>query len=536
VPKRSLPQDLTRVSADYAGASQFGGRVDLSRRFGDDGAWGVRVNGLHRQGDTPLDNLHSRTDIGALSLDYQGEKLRASLDLLIQNEKIDAPTRPFLVAAGLRVPDAPDGRRNATQPWSWWKSEGESALLRVEYDISDRLTVFADAGGSSTTINRLSDQTPTLVNAAGDTRVTPNHFKFQVDRSTYNAGLRAKLETGPVRHAITFMGTLYSDRNAQASVNGTPLSSNIYHPVTRPRQDIAAPASVPKVSSSDLSGFALADTLSVLDERVQLTLGARQQRVESRNFNAVTGARTLSYDESAITPLAGLVLKPWRNVSFYANYIEGLSKGDTYTNGSGASVTLAPYVSRQKEVGLKLDAGRFGLGAALFSTSKPRVLKFGQPQPQGEDRHRGAEINVYGEALRGLRVLGGVTWLDTKQHDTGDAATEGKRTLGIPKLQANLGLEWDVADVEGLAIDARVLRTGGVYADSANTLAVPAWTRLDAGVRYLFEVGHTLLTARLRVDNLTNRKYWASAGGYPDQGYLVIGAPRSVNVSLSADF
>lgn len=148
VPKRSLPQDLTRVSADYAGASQFGGRVDLSRRFGDDGAWGVRVNGLHRQGDTPLDNLHSRTDIGALSLDYQGEKLRASLDLLIQNEKIDAPTRPFLVAAGLRVPDAPDGRRNATQPWSWWKSEGESALLRVEYDISDRLTVFADAGGA----------------------------------------------------------------------------------------------------------------------------------------------------------------------------------------------------------------------------------------------------------------------------------------------------------------------------------------------------------------------------------------------------
>lgn len=372
VPKRSLPQDLTRVSADYAGASQFGGRVDLSRRFGDDGAWGVRVNGLHRQGDTPLDNLHSRTDLGALSLDYQGEKLRASLDLLIQNEKVDAPTRPFLVAAGLRVPDAPDGRRNATQPWSWWKSEGESALLRVEYDISDRLTVFADAGGSSTTINRLSDQTPTLVNAAGDTRVTPNHFKFQVDRSTYNAGLRAKLDTGPVRHAITFMGTLYSDRNAQASVNGTALSSNIYHPVTRPRQDIAAPASVPKVSSSDLSGFALADTLSVLDERVQLTLGARQQRVESRNFNGVTGARTLSYDESAITPLAGLVLKPWRNVSFYGNYIEGLSKGDVApATATNAGQVFKPYKSKQKEVGVKVDFDSAMLTLSAFEITKP---------------------------------------------------------------------------------------------------------------------------------------------------------------------
>jgi iron complex outermembrane receptor protein len=278
VPKRALPQDLSRVSADYVGDSQFGARADLSRRFGKDGEWGVRVNGMHRQGDTPLDNLYSRTDIGALSLDYQGERLRASLDLLTQNEKIDAPTRPFLVAAGIDVPHAADGRRNATQPWGWWKSDGQSALLRVEYDISDRLTVFADAGGSDTNVARLSDQTPTIVNAAGDTVVTPNNFRFEVNRSTYNAGLRAKLDTGPVRHAISFMGSLYSDRNSQASVTGTPLTSNIYHPITRPQQDIPAPANVPKISSSDLSGLALADTLSILDERAQLTLGVRQQR------------------------------------------------------------------------------------------------------------------------------------------------------------------------------------------------------------------------------------------------------------------
>ncbi|MGN6658638.1 MAG: TonB-dependent receptor plug domain-containing protein, partial [Achromobacter mucicolens] len=104
VPKRALPEDLTRVSADYVGDSQFGARVDLSRRFGDAGEWGVRVNGMQRQGDTPLDNMSSRTTIGALSLDYQGERLRASLDLLTQHEKIDAPTRPFLVAPGIAVP------------------------------------------------------------------------------------------------------------------------------------------------------------------------------------------------------------------------------------------------------------------------------------------------------------------------------------------------------------------------------------------------------------------------------------------------
>lgn len=535
VPKRSLPEDLTRVSADYAGSSQFGGRVDLSRRFGDDGAWGVRVNGLHRQGDTPLDNLHSRTDIGALSLDYQGEKLRASLDLLIQDEKVDAPTRPFLVATGLRVPDAPDGRRNATQAWSWWKSQGESALLRVEYDVSDRLTVFADAGGSSTTINRLSDQTPTIVNAAGDTLVTPNHFKFQVDRSTYNAGLRAKLDTGPVRHAITFMGTLYSDRNLQASVNGTPLSSNIYDPVARPRQDIAAPASVPKVSSSDLTGFALADTLSVLDERVQLTLGARQQRVESRNFNPVSGARTLSYDESAVTPLAGLVLKPWQNVSFYANYIEGLSKGDVApATASNAGQVFKPYKSKQKEVGVKFDFDSAMLTLSAFEITKPSgQLTAGVYAADSEQRNRGLELNLSGEPLRGLRLLGGVTFLDAELTRTSNPATRGNQPVGVPRFTANLGAEWDTPWVAGLTLTGGVIHTGKEYVNQANTQSVPSWTTFDLGARYVTRVDGKAVTLRANVVNVFNRAYWSGVASY---GTISQGVPRTLMLSASMDF
>ncbi|WP_437629072.1 TonB-dependent siderophore receptor [Achromobacter xylosoxidans] len=535
VPKRALPQDLTRVSADYAGTSQFGGRVDMSRRFGDDGAWGVRVNGLHRQGDTPLDNLHSRTDIGALSLDYQGEKLRASLDLLTQEEKVDAPTRPFLVAAGLRTPDAPDGRRNATQPWGWWKSSGQSALLRVEYDVSERLTVFADAGGSDTSIDRLSDQTPTIVNAAGDTVVTPNHFKFQVDRSTYNAGLRARLDTGPVSHAVTFMGTLYSDRNAQASVNGTPLSSNIYHPVTRPRQDIAAPASVPKVSSSDLTGFALADTMSVLDERVQLTLGARQQRVESRNFNPVSGARTVSYDESAVTPLAGLVLKPWHNVSFYANYIEGLSKGDVApATASNAGQVFKPYKSKQKEVGVKVDFDSAMLTLSAFEITKPSGQLTGTVYAaDSEQRNRGLELNLSGEPLRGLRLLGGVTFLDAELTRTSNPATRGNRPVGVPRWTANLGAEWDTPWVAGLTLTGGVIHTGTEYVNQANTQSVPSWTTFDLGARYVTRMHGNNLTLRANVVNVFNRAYWSGVASY---GTISQGVPRTLMLSASMDF
>lgn len=199
---------------------------------------------------------------------------------------------------------------------------------------------------------------------------------------------------------------------------------------------------------------------------------------------------------------------------------------------------LAPYVSKQKEVGVKFDGGRVGGSVALFSTTKPRAYVgsdnlFGS---SGKDRHQGIELAVQGEATKGLRLLGGLTWLDAKQLATGAASTDGRRVIGVPKLQANVGAEWDVPGVSGLAVDGRLVHTGAVYANATNTLRVPGWNRLDLGVRYLTEVQGRLVTLRARVDNATNRNYWASSGGYPGAGYLVVGAPRTFSLSASVDF
>jgi iron complex outermembrane receptor protein len=66
---------------------------------------------------------------------------------------------------------------------------------------------------------------------------------------------------------------------------------------------------------------------------------------------------------------------------------------------------------------------------------------------------------------------------------------------------------------------------------------VPDWTRVDIGARYLMDVGNgRLLTLRARIDNLLNKSYWASAGGYPGSNYLVQGAPRTLVVSGTIDF
>src|SRR5690606_32931817 len=131
VPKRAQDADLNRAELQFTQDQQFGGAVDVSRRFGEQRRWGIRFNGGHTDGDTRLDNQERTSGYAALAVDYQGDRLRASLDLLDQREDYDAPSRELMIAAGVPLPGAPDGRRNVTQAWEWSRVDDQSMLLSV---------------------------------------------------------------------------------------------------------------------------------------------------------------------------------------------------------------------------------------------------------------------------------------------------------------------------------------------------------------------------------------------------------------------
>uniref|UniRef100_UPI001953B031 hypothetical protein n=1 Tax=Streptococcus pneumoniae TaxID=1313 RepID=UPI001953B031 len=70
---------------------------------------------------------------------------------------------------------------------------------------------------------------------------------------------------------------------------------------------------------------------------------------------------TSRYDESANTPAAALLVKATERVSLYTNYIEGLSQGATAPmTAANAGDVFAPFRTKQKELGLKLDLVSFG--------------------------------------------------------------------------------------------------------------------------------------------------------------------------------
>src|SRR3546814_10425478 len=56
MPKRVGSQELNRLTINYTGPEHVGGAFDVSRRFGTNGEWGVRINGTARQGDVAIDD------------------------------------------------------------------------------------------------------------------------------------------------------------------------------------------------------------------------------------------------------------------------------------------------------------------------------------------------------------------------------------------------------------------------------------------------------------------------------------------------
>ena len=533
VPKRSLDEDLTRYTASYTQDAQVGSHLDISRRFGDERRFGVRLNASLQNGDTVVDQQSRDVGIGALSLDYQGERLRTSLDLISQQEKLDAASRPFLIAAGVDVPSAANGRTNVSQDWGWSRTRDKSALLSGEYDLTDAVTLFAHAGGGRSAVARMSDQTPTLINAAGDTSSIPGYYRFKVQRYTVDAGARLRFETGPISHSSTVQVSRYRDELSRGIISGAPVLSNLYHPVDRPKPVIAKPAT-PTVSASELSGVAIADTLSVLDQRVQVTVGLRQQRIQSSNYNSA-GVATSTYDDAKVTPLFGAVLKPWEHVAFYYNYLEGLSKGDVApSNATNAGEVFAPYVSKQHEVGVKVDYGTFMSTLALFQIHKPSgELAAGRFSVQGEQRNRGLEFNVLGEVAHGTRLLGGVTLLDAQLTKTAIATNSGNTPVGVPDVQANLWAEWDTSWVEGLTLTTGAIYTASQYVNQANTQKLDAWTRFDIGARYSTRIADRPTTLRATVQNLFDREYWSGVASY---GAFSQGSPRTLLLSATVDF
>jgi iron complex outermembrane receptor protein len=405
----------------------------------------------------------------------------------------------------------------------------------VEYDLTDSLTAYAGLGyREGTNEQTFPSSTPGGANALGNFNLTNSYYDSYSKTVSGNVGLRSRFETGFIGHTVNVAYTGFLQEAGNAYIPGVgAVPSNIYNPSPLPA--ITAPRTAPrKASESTLTSVAVADTMSFLNDVVLVTVGARHQMVKQDAFNTTTGALTTSYDAAATTPLAGVVFKPWHNVSLYANYAEGLTRGTIVGPGySNTGAVLAPYKSTQQEAGVKVDWGTITTTAAIFQIARPNSIRTASNELayDGEQRNRGVELSAYGLLLPGLRGMASATFLRPELTNPTNPLERGNDAAGVPDQTFSAGLDWDAPWVAGLSFNGRVIYTSGSYLTSANTLRFDDWTRFDIGARYATSINGRPVTIRANIENLFDENYWLTTGTY-----VTVGSPRTYIVSAAFDF
>lgn len=541
IPKRAPKKDLAEFTIGGQSDNQIYAAADIATRS-PDGTFGVRVNAVTNNGQTALDDENQELKMATVGADYRGSNLRVSADLGYQNLEMEATQPSITIADNLKIPKAPDAGKNIAQPWTYSAERDIFSTVRAEYDFTGNIMGWIAAGSREGKENSVLSAFLVVNDMNGDYSANRFDVIHKDSITTGELGLRIQFQTYEIQHALTLSINDYQNHSRNAYLIFDPFNNNIYDAT-----DAISPTSI-QFSGGNLNhplvtlktathSYAFADELAMLDKKLLLILGARNQNISEYSYRYESGSELSKYDESRITPLAAAVYKLSSQYSLYANYAEGLLKGDIapetnniglVTNGGEA---LKPYQAKQVEMGIKYDGNSLGAALGIFNIRKP-LAGFDNNNSftiLDNQINKGLELSVYGEASSTLKILGGISILNTDNH--------GKNAIGAPKTQANLGLEWSISAIPGLSVNTDIMYTGAQYADINNMQTVPSWSRLDLGARYATKIwGSHPLTIRASVENLTDQNYWASAGGFPDSSYLTIGNPRTFLLFATINF
>lgn len=534
VPKRAGDEPLNSVTLRHVSKNISGAHADIGRRFGEQGAWGLRVNASHDEGDSAVVSAHNRQSNLSAALDYRSDRLTASLDLDHGETRIHGFSSGITFASGIQIPTAPRADRLIAQPWNFNNLTSDRAVLRAQYELADGWFLGGAYGQNKVDNPNLECRT-NLTSSAGGYTQSCNVAGSSGKASTAEINLRGRIRTGDVEHLVS--ASVTDADNAVGTANPVTFanySGSIYAPVQAPQPATPAMPFVGKTSQSTFTSAGLGYELVALKGDLRVLLGLREVKIDTRNLDRNTGATTTSYRASGTTPSVGLVYKPVRDVSVYGNYAEALEQGATAPSTAiNANEVLGPLRSKQVEIGAKVDLGQFAVTAAVFEIRKGlQYLEANRYVQDGRQTHRGVEFGVFGEPLRGVRVLSSLQLLDPKVDRTANGQYDGLRPVGVPKLQAKAYVEWDQSYLPGLTFTGGIERLSGQYANAANTQSIPGWTRLDLGMRYATRWATVPVTLRLNIENVANKNYWAAI----DRTQMYLGSPRLVSLSLNAKF
>lgn len=285
VPKRAGVEPLTRLNASYVSDSRLGLAADIGRRFGENMRWGARLNVSASDGDTTLDEQTKRERFAALALDYRGDRWRLALDAYLarQNQSNGSPLMVGFSSLG-RVLDAPDPGKNALRG-TYAHQDSEGAAVRAEFDFHPQWTAYTALGAARYQYDGYLNGTRVVVlSSNGNARGQTYNQEGYSRSATAEAGVRGAFSTGSLAHKVNASVSLLRTRSGLASpVTSASYTTNLYDPLRTPA--LAGPHGAASQTADNVyTSAALSDTVSMLDDALLLTMGARAARAPENGY------------------------------------------------------------------------------------------------------------------------------------------------------------------------------------------------------------------------------------------------------------
>jgi iron complex outermembrane receptor protein len=517
----------------------------------DNGKFGYRINIVGQDGTLPTDPQQFQRGLVTGAFDYNiapgttFEVLGLHHDTVLKGEGSswiisDLPSG----ASAFNYKTVPNPSEYWNQPFTTQHEVDDRAEANIHSEINDIFTLRAAYAFERSWVgSRYTSYNDVLDNNGDFTQHVSISSPYAVNVNTAYGFLDAKFATGPIEHKLT-MGA-YGDQEAVSMDAGSTTSVASEYNWNIPPVYTGPPSVVPSASSASYYGtpytashqyqlnYVIGDDVK-FNNHWSALIGENYATIDTTSFNGTPPfALNSSIDESKLTPTASLIFKPVPWISTYGTYSESLFQGamvpisTAYTN-SGA--ILPPYIAKEYEFGTKANVGGVLLTAAWFNLNKANQYAQSNPDgtltevQDGRQVHQGIELTAIGNITTGLRIFGGITWMDAKVEQAANPVDDNKEPLATADQMAKVTLEYDLPFLRGVTLTGGAYYTGRSPADTINAVWVPAYVTEDAGVRYTttLPTGQEAIF-RLNVINLTNKAYWVSSSR--------VGDPRTIAFS-----
>ena len=441
--------------------------------------------------------------------------------------------------------------------WNRWNRYNDAAFAELEHRFGSGWTIKADAaytglrmkagGFKQTSFSRAGTTNPYLVNVSasaysGDTS-NQRAFSLVADGPFALFGRTHRLVLGADSQAVDTIGT--SGYFNLVALKGVDVRTwDPYRSVPEP-PSVAPGATYYSAGATPTRRHGYFATVRLaLAEPLAVLLGARASWWDTK-ASQPSGNYAVSRE---ITPYAGVTYDISRQVSAYASYTEIFSP-QNFRNAAGN--LLPPVRGKDHEFGLKGEffGGRLtgtlavfridNAGKAVQDTAGPNPCLPNYPTGYcyvdgGRQRSEGWELEVGGEVLPDLQLMGGYTNDRTRYLSDGTAANVGQplRSIDPRHLLRLFATYKPQGALAGWTVGGGVQAQSDGYVTSGAVTSRQGGTAIwNAMLGYRFNPTWTL---QANVNNVFDKVYYAK---YSPSGFSnYYGDPRNVLVSLRAAF